>query len=73
MRDGPFDRLPIPLEPDDDGDEIGSATDEGADLQPLDFSVSPRQLAVGGAVVAALVLLFLRSRRGRRGPGSDRS
>ena len=73
MRDGPFDRLPIPLEPDDEGEEIGDDTDDAADLQPLDFAVSPRQLAVGGAVVAALVLLFLRSRRGRRGPGSDRS
>ena len=65
MKDGRFDRLPIPLDPDDiDLDETaGSEPDDLPGGQALDLSVSPRQLAVGGAVAAAVVLLLFRSRR----------
>lgn len=63
MKDGPIDRLPIPLDL-DDVDEIGDRDkDDTADLATMDFAVSPRQLAVGGAIVAAILLAFIRSRR----------
>ena len=47
MKDGRFDRLPIPLDPDDiDLDETaGSEPDDLPGGQALDLSVSPRRAA----------------------------
>jgi len=62
VKDGPFDRLPIRL----DADEAELADDDPA--RAVDYAVSPRQLAIGGAIVAALIVMFVRSRRRSRRP-----
>jgi hypothetical protein len=69
MKDGSFERLRIPL--DDDTDLAGP---DQTPLEPIgpDYSsaVSPRQLAAGFAIVAALVVLLFGVRRRRRGSPS---
>ena len=66
MRDGEFERVRIPL--DDDPDEA----EEPLAIEP-DFgaAVSPRQLATGFAILAALVLLVVGARRRGRTGHSD--